>query len=448
MVDRIMVSFRGEGAGVEALTWAQIGLWQGMVVTGRSVTMAGSAPLPPGTTIRQYVDALAYMTGRHQSLRTLLRLRGDDEMPLQVCVAAGELPLEIVATDGDPTTVAAAVELRYREKNFDYEHEFPIRTALVCRDGEPVHMVVVYLHTALDAGGLRALLADVVARDGRPVTAIQPLAQAARQRTPAARRQSAAAMAHLDHALRAMHPRQFGEPRHESRGIRMIRYRSPATALAVQRIAAQEGLNTSSALLAVFAIGLARRVGQSRILALLMVSNRFRPGFAESVSPLVQLSPYLIDVGGVTLREAAGRARTSVLNAYKNAYYDPYEQEAVIDRVKADRGDIDYSCVYNDRRVADRDTTDAHLPTDDEIRTARANAEYAWETRPDMSSRHLFLNIDDGPAAIDFVMTVDTRFFTDDDIVAITAEFENVAVQTAIDPNLPTGVPAGTAVPA
>lgn len=440
-----MVPFQGDGDGVGELTWAQIGLWQGMVVTGHSVTMAGSAPLPPGITVEQMADLLGYIVGRHQALRTRLRIR-DEGLPLQVCVSSGEVPLEIVDADGSSVEATAkAVETRYKETNFDYEHEFPIRMAVICLGGEPMHMVAVYLHIALDAGGLEALLTDIFSRDpltgeGKPVTAMQPLEQAARQRTPAARRQSAAAMAYLDQALRDMHPRQFGEARHENRGIRMIRYRSPATAMAIRRIAAAEGMNTSSALLAVFAVGLARRIGQPRIMALLMVGNRFRPGFAESVSPLVQLSPYLIDVGGVTLREAAGRARTSVLNVYKHAYYDPYEQEAVIDRVKADRGDIDYSCVYNDRRRSDRDAPDGQLPTDEEIRAALLQAEHAWEHRPDMSSRHLFLTVEDGPDAIDFVMTADSRYFTDGDIVAIMAEFENVAAQTAIDPTLPTGV--------
>lgn len=449
MVDRIMVPFHGDGDGVEELTWAQIGLWQGMVVTGRSVTMAGSAPLPPGTTVEQIADLLGYVVGRHQALRTRLRLRNDG-LPLQVCVSAGTVPLEIVDA-ADPTSAAREVESRYRETNFDYEHEFPVRMAVIRHNGRVVHMVAVYLHTALDAGGLEALLADIFSRDpatgtGKPVIAIEPMEQARKQRSPAARRQSAASMAYLEHALRTMHPSQFGEPRHENRGIRMIRYRSPATALAVPRIAAQEGMNTSSVLLAVFAVGLARMLGHGRIMAMLMVGNRFRPGFADSVSPLVQLSPYLIDVGGVSLSDAAGRARTSVLNAYKNAYYDPYEQEAVIDRVRADRGDIDYSCIYNDRRRSDRDTPDQRLSTAEEIRAALLQAEHNWEYRPDMSSRHLFLTVEDAPDAIDFVMTADTRYFTDDDIIAITAEFENVAAQTATEPTLATGVETPAAV--
>jgi hypothetical protein len=451
MVDRILVPFQGDGAGTEELTWAQIGLWHSMALSGRSVTMTGITPSPPGTTVGQLADLLAFIVGRHQALRTRLRFR-DEGLPLQVCVSSGEVPLEVVDTVDDPGEVAAQVQARYRGTNFDYENEFPVRMAAIRRYGVITHLVVVYLHLALDAGGLQALLADMFARDpvtgaaAGPVTALQPLEQARRQRTAHAKRQTDAAMVYLEHALRTTHPAQFGEPRYDSRGFRMIRYRSPATALAIRRIAAQEGMNSASVLLAVFAVGLARCTGIGQVLAMLMVSNRFRPGFADSVSPLVQLSPYVIDVADVTLGEAAGRARTSVLNAYKNAYYDPYAQESVIDRVEAELGEIDYSCVYNDRRKPESDTTDEPLPTDEEIRAAVLCAEHHWEHRPDMSSRRLFLSVEDGPDAIDFVMSADTRFFSDDDIVALAAEFENAAVQTAMEPTLPTGVVAAATV--
>ncbi len=451
MAERILVPFHGEGEGVGELTWAQIGLWEGMVVAGRSVTMAGSAPLPPTWTVQRQAELLGFIVGRHQALRTRLRFR-DTGPPLQVCVAAGEVPLEIVDTDGDPVEAARIVEARYREVDFDYETEFPIRMAVIRREGRTAYLVVVYLHTVLDAGGLTALLADMFARDpvtgaaAAPVTAIQPLEQARRQRSGSGRRQSDAAMVHLEHALRTMHPSQFGEPRYPDRGIRMISYRSPATALAVERIAAQEKLNTSSALLAVFAVALARHTGIGRVMAMLMVGNRFRPGFADSVSPLVQLSPYLIDVGGVSLGDAVERARTSVFNAYKNAYYDPYAQEATIDRVKAERGEIDYSCVYNDRRQQDRDAIPEQPATDDEILAALPLAQHEWLYRPAMSTRRLFVTVDDGPASVDYLMTADTRFFSDDDIIALAASFENVAVQIALDPTRPTGVGAAAAV--
>lgn len=444
MTGQILVPFEGDGAGVEDLTWGQIGFWQGMVDTGQSATMGGVSELPAGTTIEQIIDGLAYAVGRHQALRTRLRFDSLGGQPKQVCSARGEVPVEIIDADGQPPAdVAEAVRMRYEEKNFDYEQEWPVRTAVIRSGGVLTHMVAIYLHLAIDATGFDVLLADLAARDQGPgpVTATQPLEQARQQRTPAARRRCQSSLKHLEHVLRTVTPSRFGAPKYPDQpGFRMIRYRSPATALAVQVIAARDGVNTSSALLACFGIGLARFTGNSPVMAMLLVSNRFRPGFAESVSPLVQMSPYLIDVADCTLGEAVQRARASVLNTYKNAYYDPYLQDEVIDRVNRDRGeDVDFSCFYNDRRLGDRAVTD-RLPTTADIRAAVPLGGYEWEYEPDMSTRKLYVNVDDPEGAIDWVMSVDIRFFDESDTIAVVRGMETAAVEAAIDPAMPTGV--------
>ncbi|HEX5401912.1 MAG TPA: condensation domain-containing protein, partial [Pseudonocardiaceae bacterium] len=248
----------------------------------------------------------------------------------------------------------------------------------------------------------------------------------------------------LEHVLRTATLSRFGEPKYpDATGFRQIRYHSPATAAAIQVIAAREGTNTSSVLLACFGVGLARFTGNSPVMAMLLVSNRFRPGFAESVSPLVQMSPYLIDVADASLSEAVRRAKASVLNTYKNAYYDPYLQDEVIDRVGVDRGgEMDFSCFYNDRRAGDRSAADGRLATPEEIQDALSRSGYEWEYEPDMSTRKLYLNVDDPPGAIDFVMSVDNRYFSAEDAVAVVRSMEKVAVQAAVDPTMSTGVRA------
>ncbi|HEX4701318.1 MAG TPA: condensation domain-containing protein [Pseudonocardiaceae bacterium] len=451
MVKQILVPFEGEGFGVEDLTWGQIGFWEGMYNTGQSATMGGiTADLPPGTGIDEVAEGLAFVVGRHQSLRTRLRFEPDGRVR-QVCESSGQIPIEIVdAGDGDPDEVAETVRERYSVVNFDYEHEWPVRTAVIMKGGELCRVVTVYLHLAVDATGMDLVLADLASRDPEtgaaagPVTAVQPLEQARQQRAPAALRRCAASLRYLEHVFRTMTPQRFGEPKYpEDPGFRQIRFRSPATALAVRRIAEQENTNTSSVLLACFAVGVARHTRNSLVMAFMLVNNRFRPGFAESVSPLVQLSPYLIDVADATLGEAVARARGSVLNTYKNAYYDPRRQDEVIAQVERDRGEeIDYSCFYNDRRRQDRGLSCEPMPTDAEIRAAVALSEYEWQSPPDMPTRKLYVNVDDPPGAIDFVMSVDNRYFSIDDTIAVARGMETVAVEAALDPTTPTGVAA------
>ena len=53
-----------------------------------------------------------------------------------------------------------------------------------------------------------------------------------------------------------------------------------------------------------------------------MVSNRFRPGFAGSVSPVMQSCLGVIEVADAPFEEVVRRAWQSALGAYKHAYYD------------------------------------------------------------------------------------------------------------------------------
>jgi hypothetical protein len=456
MVSQILVPFEGDGAGVEDLTWGQIGFWQGMDDTGQSATMGGVTALPPGVSVDFVADTLRFVMSRHQALRTRLLFDPAGGRPRQICSATGEVPLELVdvGDDEDPAVVAEAVRTRYEEQNFDYEHEWPVRMAVVRSGGVLTHMVAVYLHLAVDATAFDVLIADLGARHpvtgapAGPITSTPPLEQARQQRMPSARRKCDSSLRYLENVLRAASPSRFGAPRYgDEPGFRLIRYRSPATAAAVPVIAAREGANTSSVLLACFAVGLARFTQNSPVMTMMLVSNRFRPGFAESVSPLVQMTPYLIDVADITLSEAVGRAKVSVLNAYKNAYYDPYLQDEVIERVGAERGqEIDFSCFYNDRRQQDRGPSDERLASAQEIRDAVPMAGYEWQYEPDMSTRKMYFNVDDPPGAIDFKMSVDTRFFSESDTIEVVRGMESVAVQAALDPLTLTGVRAPVVV--
>ena len=454
-VRQVIVPFSGEGAGTADLTWGQLGFWQGMADGERSLTMGGVTPLRPGVTVEQVADELGYLVGRHQALRTRLRMTDDPFRPKQVCSTDGEVVLEVVdVVDEDPASVADTLRIAYEERKFDYEHEWPVRMAAIVAGGVVTHVVAVYLHLAIDASALEVLVADLAARDlgaaPTPVTAMQPLAQAAQQRTAAARRACDSSLRHLENVLRSVSPSRFGPPKYGTdMAFRVLRYRSPATAAAIQVVATREGTNTSSVLLACFAVGLARFTGNSPVLAMLLVSNRFRPGFAESVSPLVQLSPYMIDVADATLSEAVGRATASVFNTYKNAYYDPFLQDEVVDRVNAERGEeVDCSCFYNDRRMTDRGPHSGPLPTPDEIRAALHRARYEWEYEPDIPQRKLYVNVGEADGAIEFVMSADTRYFDEQDMVDVSRGMEAVAVEAALDPSAPTGVTASVATPA
>src|SRR5205823_9987647 len=149
------------------------------------------------------------------------------------------------------------------------------------------------------------------------------------------------------------------------------------------------------------------------VMALVTVSNRFRPGLAEAVSTVTSISPYLIDVADITVGEAVTRSARSVLHTYKNAYCNPYEQDEVVDRVTAERGeDLDLSCYHNDRRQQGREQS-GPAPTLEQIRAALPLSTCEWvHDDPEMPKTKLYLYVDDPPGAVDFLLTVDCRYFS------------------------------------
>lgn len=450
VVDRVLVPFAGEGDGEAGLTFGQLGLWQTMA-KGVSRTVAYVAEPPAGTTVAEVADMLGFMVGRHQSLRTTLHLRGD-ELPRQRVSTSGEVPLLVVdAGADDPAEVADALSDHWQVALYDYETEWPVRMAAVVTGSVVTHVVTVILHTSIDAFGLSALAADIGARDPEtgapagPVTALPPLAQAEWEASPAGRRQNERSLRYLEKVLQTAPadllgpPRYDGEPRHD-----LVRYRSRALAMAARAIAVRERVDDSPALLAAFLVAAARVTGVHRLLTLMLVSNRFRPGYADSVSALIKVTPFLLDVADRTVGEVVALAAGKALNAYRCAYYDAYEQDEVIERVERERGvAFDLSCYYNDRRQRDRTHTGAEPPAAHEIRAALADSELSWRPEVSIPKTKLHLCLDDPPGAVELVLSADGRYFSREDMTALALAIEEVAVQAAIEPGTPTTIPAG-----
>ncbi|HEY0638320.1 MAG TPA: condensation domain-containing protein [Pseudonocardiaceae bacterium] len=443
MVERILVPFSGEGSGVEELTWGMKGMWQTMWAAGESRTMSGIDVLPPGKTVQDAADTLSFVMSRHQSLRTRLLPDGKGGAR-QVLSDKGEAPLEIVdAGDRDPAVVAEEVRDGYQSRNFDYEHEWPVRMAVIRKDGELTHAVVVYLHTSMDAFALSILMSDLAnmaaGERAEPVTAVQPLELARRQRAPASRRQCEASLRHLERVMRAI-PRDRFTHNGAEPTFATVGHTSPAAYRALRLITERHRIDSSPVLLAAYAVSLTRVTGNNPFVAVLAVSNRFRPGFGDSVSPLAQVSPCVIDVADVTLGEALSRAWRAATTAYKHAYYDPDERVATLARVNAEIGPVDLSCFFNDRRDVTRNTTGGPVPTAEEIVEALPRSELYWNTEPAPTRQKLYLDANDAVDAVNITASVNTSYLSKPQAEALVRGIEEVVVAMALDPAAATGV--------
>ena len=175
------------------------------------------------------------------------------------------------------------------------------------------------------------------------------------------------------------------------------------------------------------------------IAALRGQGGRGATAYAASKAGLMGL---MVDVADGTLADAVARAVRGSLAAYKNGYSDPYAQDEVVDRVNAERGEeVELTCYYNDRRQLDRDAPAGDPPTAEQIRAALDRATVDWPDDPEKSRTGLYASVsDDGPDAVEFLVSVDLRHWTRGELVELVRDIEAAAVAIALDPTAPTGV--------
>ncbi|MEV4517912.1 condensation domain-containing protein [Dactylosporangium sp. NPDC049525] len=436
MTSRVRVPFQGEGAGTGDLTWAQLMIWQTMQESGRSMNIGGTVAMPAGTPVEAMVRTLRFLVSRHPALRTRLRFDPGGP-PRQVVSGSGEAVFEIVDVDDRGDTADAAEELRgrYALVAFDYADEWPIRMGAVRCDGSVSHLVVMYCHLAVDGFGIDQIVRDLAHLDPvtgeatAPVSGLTALELAARQHTPAGLRQSQKSLRFWEQQLLAMPGQRFGasgdprEPRFWELTIR-----SPAMHLAMQRIAHRTGVGVGHVVLAAYALALSRVTGGSTVATQLVVSNRFRPGCADSVSMLVQNGICVIDVAGAGFDDLVGRAWNAATNAYLHGYYDPSARTDLLARIREERAEVDISCLVNDRRAG---AAPAAPPTAEQVAAAVPRTTTWWSRKLDTLSYTLIVNVDAAPDAVDVAVLADTHRIAPAGIEAFAREMETVLVVAA-----------------
>jgi hypothetical protein len=417
LVERIAVPFEGPGAGTGPLAWGQQQVWAAMVGEDSSMPMGGVVPVTDGRTVEDMAAELRFFMSRYPAMRTLLRIAADGTVTQQV-FAAGTAHLEV--HDG-PASTAAELEAEWRARKFDYPTEWPLRMGVIRHAGVVTHVVVIVCHIAADLGGLAVMTRELA---GAPAQdAPSPLDLARQQRSPAAARQTAAAMRHWEAHLRAMQPSLFRGPvdRGEPTYTR-IRWESRAMHLATLRL----GTDPGWVLLAAFAAAFDRvQPGRGPFVAIGIIGNRFRPGLRDIVSPVTQDGLFVLDVTAATPAEAIARARAASMSASKHAYYDPAARAELTARVIAERAEhLDLTCLYNDRRTP---RPVASAPADPA--TALAETRILAEEPLRFVGPKLMLIVEDVPDVVRVSVDVDTRYLSRPDLRKLLHELESFTLE-------------------
>jgi hypothetical protein len=463
----IPIRFTGEGSGTGELTWGQLGIWETIRATGRTMNIGGVMPLPEGTPVEEIAGVLRFAVERHQALRTLLRFDpARPDAPLrQTVVASGTVSLLVMDLDDGDDAAAAAETLRarYEFTPFDYAREFPVRMGVIRQAGALTHLVVQYCHIAVDGLGIDAIVRDLAFRDpatgsaAAPVRGVRPLDLAAAQASAAGRRQSEKSLRYWEKLLADLPPRRFGPSRdpQEPRFWELLCY-SPALHLALRSISARTGADGSHVLLGAYAVALARVTGRNPSVAQVIVSNRFRPGFADAVAQLSQTGLSVIDVADCVFDDVVARAWKAATAAYMHGYYDGAAHRRLLREVAERRGEpVDLSCFVNDRRGAVPPAPGEPLPTEQDLRAALPRTRLRWDRKLPTYDGSFYLHVDSAPdtnvpgrdvpderelPAVYFAIWADTHQLAPAQIQACARELEAVAVEAAFDAKAPTRV--------
>lgn len=474
-MSEIPVDFRGELAGVGELTWGQMGIWRRTQDTGRTMNVVVIMPLPQVATLAMAVSAVRFVVSRHPALRTRLRFVEEPSgarRPQQVVADTGQVSMQLLDIDGDEDAAAVAEQLRSRYELtwFDYENEFPVRMGLVRQSGALVYLVAGYSHVVTDGGGLEALTRDFANFDQdtgeahAPAPVLDPLKLALTQHGAAGRRQNdkslrywAAQLDRLQPDWQLPRPVETVEPRYRE----LVLY-SPSMELGLRAIAARTKTGSAYALLAAYAVAVARVMGRNPNVAQIVVNNRFRPGFADTVSQVSESGICVVDVGDATFDEVVGRALTAVTGASLHAYYDTRECDRLLEETEARRGTpLDISWHVNDRRgilndgQGDESRNGAAQPgVEAAMRDAVPRTKLYWDRRSPIFDGTLFIQVDSSPAAavpgraeldegvpaVYLEVWADMHHFAADTVEAFVREMESVVVAGAIDGTVSTGV--------
>jgi hypothetical protein len=217
---------------------------------------------------------------------------------------------------------------------------------------------------------------------------------------------------------------------------------SPATELATRVLSARTGVELASVLLGCFAVALARVTGANPVLCQTNVSNRFRPGLARTVSPIIQNGLFWCELPDGTVDEAVALTRRRAITAYKYAYYHPDRRDELIARLGAERGEpVDLGCMYNDRRLKPRDMS-GPPPAPEQIRAAVPRGGFEWKHQQDeIEFYKLAVVVNDVPDTFEAAVTCDVHYVSPELVEACLRELEAVAVAAALDPATRTRVP-------
>jgi condensation domain-containing protein len=429
------VEFTGTRPAIETITWGQRAIWTAIErISPNDAYFNFVKTLPlPDTDVDTVLAALGLIMSRHEALHT--RFTIVDGEPHQQVYGSGELAVEIIEGNAEATGD------RYVGIPFDYEHDWPLRIAIITHDGTPTTLVLCFCHLATDFTGSMIVLADLAAAiAGKELpenTATQPVDLARYQQSPPGRRAAKAAATYWERAYEripsSMFEHELAEP--EQPRFHRAYLISPALSQAAELVGERLGTGSSAVLNAAFAVSIGILTGHRTCALLTITKNRFLARTRDMVSPLALEGLLVIPLADLTnFDEAIQATARAALPAYRYAQYDELDRDRIVAAASERRGELVHPlCCLNDLR----DEAPTTLPfAGTPLPELATRSILDWAPPLDKVDCRFCLHVADADLGIAIRATADSAYVPREHMLAFLKSVDNLVI-TAVDGPVP-----------
>ncbi len=336
----LRVHFSGSTERSGPLSMGQADMLEWALSSDEPTNLGSVWQLPAGTTATAVVDALEQLLLRHESLRTKVRL---DPEPVQLIASAGEIACTVYENFDSESGFADDLTQAWRAQPFDFEHDLPLRAAIVTTATVPTCVVIVLPHLAVDMTSIALLgreFTELVA--GRPLPApryTQPVDLAELEREPSGLRRAESAAKHWESQLRRAPRNMLNAPGPvaECRPQPFLVVQSRAAAASLLKLSARTNASRTSLVLSAVCGLLGYYVSQTTCLLVSVSSQRLRPELLNYIGPLSRDALMAVDVDMTSFDQLARRLQQRAMFAYAKAG-DQTQLGTMIERIDHERG--------------------------------------------------------------------------------------------------------------
>ncbi|WFE30056.1 condensation domain-containing protein [Solwaraspora sp. WMMD791] len=442
MDDLVHAEFHAGRTDSGPMTWAQQVMWRAATLSKTqhlflNLRRVLAVPRRAPDDLASVARAIGALVGRHAGLRTRVCPTPEGANRQEVA-AAGQVPILVVAGDGDGSEVAAGLMRRLGDVAFDHAREWPVRFAVVQVDDRVRQLVLIFSHSTVDAYAVDVVLRDLrlilLRGDLRTPAGLQSLDVARRQHGPDQPR-SDRAVAYWARQYERLAGTPFEQVAPElTPRLRRGTLVSSAVATAARMIAARHRTSVSTVLLAASTALAAGATGRQICGLFNMAHNRFRPEYVDAVANLGQIGFCVLDIADrPSFFELLPRIYRVALDGYSHAYYDTAAM-----RKNFETMGYDYTTAFlphyyfNDVRLpAGNAVDDVAERSGSQLRAAAERSTFSWTDGLDVASWHRLVHVVDAPDAVGLTLSADSRFLPPETVEPYLRDLERLLIEAA-----------------